>query len=111
MLDWNIPESVSPNPGGGCAESGPGVLCDPGDRTSSFNPPGYDNDELGGLWKNRIKKIILANFIPPWIIESGSIKILRIRGASNLVTPNAKIPNYAHLFLNFLVVPNSDKQI
>lgn len=34
----DIPGSES-SPGGGCAESGPGVLCDPGDLTSSFIGP------------------------------------------------------------------------
>lgn len=42
----NIPGSVS-SPCGGC-DNGPGVLPLPGDRTSSFIAPTYDNDELGG---------------------------------------------------------------
>lgn len=34
-----------------CWDRGPGVLPAPGDRTSSFTAPLYDNDELGGRWK------------------------------------------------------------
>lgn len=45
---YNSPGS-SPNPGGGCADSGPGVLPEPGDLTSSFIAPPYESDELGGL--------------------------------------------------------------
>lgn len=59
MLDWsnklnekwnkkqNVPGSVS-KPWGGCCDNGPGVLPLPGDLTSSFIAPTYDNDELGG---------------------------------------------------------------
>lgn len=36
-------------PCGCCCDNGPGVLPAPGDRTSSFTAPLYDNDELGGL--------------------------------------------------------------
>jgi hypothetical protein len=49
------PGSVSPSPGGGCAESGPGVLPDPGDLTSSFIAPPYESEELGGLYKHERK--------------------------------------------------------
>jgi len=52
----HLPGSVSPKPGGGCAESGPGVLPDPGDRTSSFIAPPYDSDELGGLCETEREK-------------------------------------------------------
>lgn len=36
-------------PCGCCCDNGPGVLPAPGDRTSSFTAPLYDNEELGGL--------------------------------------------------------------
>lgn len=42
-----LPGSVSKPCGGGC-DNGPGVLPLPGDLTSSFIAPTYDNDELGG---------------------------------------------------------------
>lgn len=51
----DLPGSVSPKPGGGCADKGPGVLPEPGDLTSSFIAPPYDSDELGGLWKIKRK--------------------------------------------------------
>lgn len=51
MYAKNLPGSGSPKPGGGCAESGPGVLPEPGDLTSSFIAPPYESEELGGLWK------------------------------------------------------------
>lgn len=57
----NIPGSVS-KPWGGCCDNGPGVLPLPGDRTSSFIAPTYDNDELGGRWKCQ-KKVQLMSFI------------------------------------------------
>lgn len=44
----HLPGSVS-SPWGGCCDNGPGVLPLPGDRTSSFIAPTYDNEELGGL--------------------------------------------------------------
>lgn len=51
---------MSPKPGGGCADNGPGVLPEPGDRTSSFIPPGYESDELGGLCKIKEKKSFIS---------------------------------------------------
>ena len=49
----NSPGSEESSPGGGCADSGPGVLPEPGDLTSSFTAPPYDKDELGGLCGNK----------------------------------------------------------
>lgn len=46
-----LPGSGVSRPGGGCVVRGPGVLPEPGDRTSSFTAPLYDIDELGGLCK------------------------------------------------------------
>lgn len=45
----NIPGSVASRVCGGGWLSGPGVPPEPGDRTSSFTAPPYDNDEEGGL--------------------------------------------------------------
>lgn len=53
----NLPGSGSPKPGGGCAESGPGVLPEPGDLTSSFIAPPYESEELGGLCKKEHERL------------------------------------------------------
>lgn len=54
------------SPGGGCADSGPGVLPLPGDRASSFIAPPYDSDELGGLCETKEKEsklVALSNTV------------------------------------------------
>lgn len=58
----HLPGSDVSSPGGPCADSGPGVLPEPGDLTSSFRAP-YDNDELGGLCKRKKREIIIDGFI------------------------------------------------
>lgn len=56
----NIPGSLESSPcEGGCCERGPGVPPDPGDLTSSFTAPPYDNDDEGGRYNKNVSLIYI----------------------------------------------------